>query len=415
VIKEGKTPVLLANLMMAAFQKRMGDKLGVQPGAEMVKAIQITEEVGAKTVLADRDVTITLKRTWGKLSFWEKIKLFGQLMLAIYDKKPIVKAIQDLGKGATPEAIRFIVIQHLLKQSEKLEQAEVNRLVDAIMDASVPGLRVTGDMRRIFIDSVRGAAAIDEKTVKAALAYTIIIRSETTPGEAIAYLVTLGYNKLRSVPADRQAAVFDWMKKAAIEKETFAKVVSVFDDLVIAAILTNSVLKGEDIALLAHRLDAERRRCPDHMLVIGVDAPQPMLAGASEMQCIGRADRDAFAQRPQRFRSIHDQVICDRKPSPQPGRAIVAKLCRDFAKLALRKSAFAPLAMKNTRRLDPPERAAMHASQRFRQTPDSIAFQLIDVELGNVRGVEVAHFRSRSSETDCVLSVPPLSEPSMRV
>lgn len=80
VIKQGKSYLLLAQLILSGFQKRIGKKLGVQPGLEMLKAIEAAEEIGAKTVLADREVSITLKRTWGGLGFFGGIKLMATLL-----------------------------------------------------------------------------------------------------------------------------------------------------------------------------------------------------------------------------------------------------------------------------------------------------------------------------------------------
>src|SRR6056297_1966256 len=63
VIKEKKSFLLLANLMLASFQRRIGDKLGIKPGEEMVRAINAGEAAGAEIILADRDITVTLSRT----------------------------------------------------------------------------------------------------------------------------------------------------------------------------------------------------------------------------------------------------------------------------------------------------------------------------------------------------------------
>ena len=97
VVKEGKAPMLMMNLILSAFQKKMGDKLGVKPGAEMVKAIQIAEETGSEIVLADRDITITFKRAWGILSFWEKIKLcrFRFTNKARLPGQPVFQAFEE--------------------------------------------------------------------------------------------------------------------------------------------------------------------------------------------------------------------------------------------------------------------------------------------------------------------------------
>jgi pheromone shutdown-related protein TraB len=80
VIKEGKTLFLLANLAIGAYQRRLGDKLGVKPGAEMLAAAERAKEVGAEVVLADRNIQVTLKRTWGNLGLWKKLGLVSAVL-----------------------------------------------------------------------------------------------------------------------------------------------------------------------------------------------------------------------------------------------------------------------------------------------------------------------------------------------
>jgi pheromone shutdown-related protein TraB len=77
VIRQGKVLFVLANLALAAYQRRMGEKLGVKPGAEMIEAVNAAKDVGAHLVLADRDIQATLKRTWANLGFFTKIKLLS--------------------------------------------------------------------------------------------------------------------------------------------------------------------------------------------------------------------------------------------------------------------------------------------------------------------------------------------------
>ena len=77
VIKEGKTLFLMANLALGAYQRRIGQQLGVKPGAEMIAGTEKAEEVGAEIALVDRDVHITLKRTWANVGFFRKMSLLG--------------------------------------------------------------------------------------------------------------------------------------------------------------------------------------------------------------------------------------------------------------------------------------------------------------------------------------------------
>jgi len=82
VIREKKAFLLLSNLMLAYFQKRIGQKLGIKPGEEMMRAIEAAERTGACIHLADRDIRTTLSRTWRLMGFWTKIK-----MLFLFKKK----------------------------------------------------------------------------------------------------------------------------------------------------------------------------------------------------------------------------------------------------------------------------------------------------------------------------------------
>jgi len=97
VIKEGKAFLLLANLALSAFQRRMGADSGVKPGAEMVAAVKAAEAAGVPYHFCDRDVQTTLRRAWGKSNFWNKSKLLAQLVAAAFSsEKPDAAEIERL-------------------------------------------------------------------------------------------------------------------------------------------------------------------------------------------------------------------------------------------------------------------------------------------------------------------------------
>lgn len=75
VIRSGRSSVLLAQLMLMGFQRKLGKKLNVTPGVEMMRALSVAEEHRCETVLADRDIRTTLKRTWAALNFWNTLRL----------------------------------------------------------------------------------------------------------------------------------------------------------------------------------------------------------------------------------------------------------------------------------------------------------------------------------------------------
>ena len=83
IVKEKKAFLLLSNLMLASFQKRIAKQFDVKPGEEMIAAIDGAESMGAQIHLADRDIRTTLSRTWRVMGFWSKLKLIFQLMLSL--------------------------------------------------------------------------------------------------------------------------------------------------------------------------------------------------------------------------------------------------------------------------------------------------------------------------------------------
>ena len=89
VIREGKAFLVLANLMLASFQKRMGQNIGVKPGDEMLAAIKTAEEMGIATSMVDRPVQTTLQRAWAKNGFMGKMGLLASLLASAFSKEEV--------------------------------------------------------------------------------------------------------------------------------------------------------------------------------------------------------------------------------------------------------------------------------------------------------------------------------------
>ena len=87
VLRRGEGFLLLANLVLASFQRRMGKNVGVNPGDEMLAAMRVADELGIPSVMADRQIQITLKRAWAKNSFWGKCKLLATLLSSAFSKE----------------------------------------------------------------------------------------------------------------------------------------------------------------------------------------------------------------------------------------------------------------------------------------------------------------------------------------
>lgn len=89
ILKEKKGFLLVANLVLSSFQKRMGVDVGVMPGEEMMVAIKCAKENNIDFILADRNVHITLRRAWAKSSFMGKSKLLSALLGSVFTKEEL--------------------------------------------------------------------------------------------------------------------------------------------------------------------------------------------------------------------------------------------------------------------------------------------------------------------------------------
>ena len=89
VFKRKEGFLLLANLILSSFQKRMGLNAGVKPGDEMLAALDAAKELGVRCELVDRPIQITLKRAWAKNSFWGKIKLLATLISSAFGNEEV--------------------------------------------------------------------------------------------------------------------------------------------------------------------------------------------------------------------------------------------------------------------------------------------------------------------------------------
>lgn len=154
VIKEKKTFLLLSNLLLVSFQKRIADKLDVKPGEEMIKAMEVGEALGAEIHLADRNIRITLLKTWRAMGLWSKVKLLFQLVLSIgkideINEEDIEKMKQedvlqtllsDVGKSL-PILKDILIDERDQYLAQKIRTAPGNKIVAVVGAGHVPGIK----------------------------------------------------------------------------------------------------------------------------------------------------------------------------------------------------------------------------------------------------------------------------------
>lgn len=89
VLKEGKGFLLIVNMALASFQKRMGNQTDSAPGEEILGAARIAKEREIPYSLCDRDIQITFKRAWRLSNLWNKAKLIATIISAVFSNEKI--------------------------------------------------------------------------------------------------------------------------------------------------------------------------------------------------------------------------------------------------------------------------------------------------------------------------------------
>lgn len=154
VIKNKKAMLLLTNMIMSSYQKRIGEKLGIEPGKEMMQGIESAKEVEAELVLADRNIQTTFKRIWSNMGLGGKFKLIMQVILSAFSDEEITE--EDLEKMKTedmlesalndlsmsfPELKESLVDERDQYLANKIKNAPGSKVVAVLGAAHVPGVK----------------------------------------------------------------------------------------------------------------------------------------------------------------------------------------------------------------------------------------------------------------------------------
>ncbi|MBN1647036.1 MAG: TraB/GumN family protein [Spirochaetales bacterium] len=104
VIRQKKGFLLMANLVLSSYQKKIGAGMGITPGEEMMAAVRKAQENNIPFSFADREVHVTLSRAWRKSSWWNKNKLMALLVSSIFSREKLTEDdIEKLKKKSALE------------------------------------------------------------------------------------------------------------------------------------------------------------------------------------------------------------------------------------------------------------------------------------------------------------------------
>jgi pheromone shutdown-related protein TraB len=100
VIREGRVYMVVASLALAAYQQRLADQFGIEPGVEQRTAIALARERHLPVLLVDREIGVTLKRVSGNLAWWKRFGLFSGLLASMLSREEVAEEeIERLKEG----------------------------------------------------------------------------------------------------------------------------------------------------------------------------------------------------------------------------------------------------------------------------------------------------------------------------
>jgi pheromone shutdown-related protein TraB len=153
IIRQKQLSTLIVNLVLASYQKKLGEKLGVTPGTELIEAVKTANENNIPVKLCDREVRITLRRAWHSMSFWQKMKLIAGGFGGIFEKQELTEEklaelrskdvlsemMDELGK-AMPVLKEVIIDERDQYIAQKMKESIGEKIVSVVGAGHVKGI-----------------------------------------------------------------------------------------------------------------------------------------------------------------------------------------------------------------------------------------------------------------------------------
>lgn len=153
IIRQKQLSTLIVNLVLSSYQKKLGEKLGVTPGTELLEAVQTAKQNNIPIELCDREARITLRRAWHSMNFWQKMKLVAGGFGGIFEKQELTEeklaelrskdvlseVMDELGK-AMPVLKKVIIDERDQYIAQKMKEAKGNKIVSVVGAGHVNGI-----------------------------------------------------------------------------------------------------------------------------------------------------------------------------------------------------------------------------------------------------------------------------------
>jgi len=168
LIRRRQLAALLANLVLASYQRRLGGALGVVPGAEMVEAARTAERLGIPVVLCDRDIRITLRRSWASLSLLRQAELIAILAASLFERpeldeaelrrlrdRDVMSELMDELGTSLPVLKRVLIDERDRYLAERIRGTDARRIVAVVGAGHLAGMeRELRDARPVDLAAI---------------------------------------------------------------------------------------------------------------------------------------------------------------------------------------------------------------------------------------------------------------------
>jgi pheromone shutdown-related protein TraB len=154
VIRNRQLATLLLNFLLSSYQRRLGGKLGVMPGSELLEATRTAESLGIPFALCDRDIRITLRRSWAALSLLDKSKLLASALVGLVEeqelseeelrrlrqKDVLSELMAELGR-VMPGLRRVLIDERDAYLAQKIRETKGRKVVAVVGAGHIAGMR----------------------------------------------------------------------------------------------------------------------------------------------------------------------------------------------------------------------------------------------------------------------------------
>ncbi|MFB6294196.1 MAG: TraB/GumN family protein [Candidatus Nanohaloarchaea archaeon] len=153
-LEDGKGSLLLTNVLLSIYQRRLGEELEVRPGADMLAAVRAAEDAGIPVSLIDRDIGDTLRSALDTLSLWDRATLATGMLASLFGESGVSEeAVDELRErdaltamveelaDAYPGIAAAFIDERDAYMAERLRQMDAETIVAVVGAAHVDGIK----------------------------------------------------------------------------------------------------------------------------------------------------------------------------------------------------------------------------------------------------------------------------------